>query len=239
MIEQVQSLLQLKMKYFYRFWSYVDIGIIVCSWTSVGIYIWRYNESKRLGNLFEETNGYVYINLQMAVYINNLLINLLSFCCFFGWIKFARLCRFNQRSFLFIETLRHAGKELISFSSMFSIVFISFMCLFYLLFNSQILSCSSLVWTAEMLFEMTSMKFDVHDLINASSFLGPFCFSLFIFLVVFVCLSMFVAIINGSFRYVRDNMKHHENEDEEIFRFMYRKFRRWTGMLKFFFYSHY
>ncbi len=226
MIEQVQSLLQLKMKYFRQFWSYIDVGIIVCSWTSVGIYIWRYNESKRIGNLFKETNGYVYVNLQMAVYINNLLINLLSFCCFFGWIKFVRLCRFHRRILLFIRTLEHAGKELISFSLMFSIVFISFLCLFYFLFISKLSTCSSLFSTAVMLFEMILMQFDAYNLIDASSFLGPFCFGLFIFLVVFICLSMFIAIINESFRYVRDNMKH---QDEQIFIFMFRKFRRWIG----------
>ena len=87
-----------------------------------------------------------------------------------------------------------------------------------------------------MLFEMILMKFDAHELIDASPFLGPFCFSLFIFLVVFICLSMFISIINESFRFVRDNIKHHQNEDEQIFRFMFRKFRRWIGMLMFFFY---
>ncbi len=70
------------------------------------------------------------------------------------------------------------------------------------------------------------MQFDAYNLIDASSFLGPFCFGLFIFLVVFIFLSMFIAIINESFRYVRDNMKH---QDEQIFIFMFRKFRRWIG----------
>jgi len=231
MIEQIQMLIKLKIKYFYRFWSYIDIGIIVCSWISIGIYVWKYEESKRIGNLFKETNGYVYINLQLAVYINNLLIYMTSFICFFGWIKLVRLCRFHRRLLLFIETLHHAGKELLSFSLMFSIIFISFICLFYLLFISKLSNCSSLFLTAGMLFEMTLMKFDAHDLINASSFLGPFSFSLFILLVVFVCLSMFITIINESFRYVRDNMKEHEDKDEQIFIYMFRKFRRWIGML--------
>jgi len=56
MIEQVQSMIQLKIKYFYQFWFYIDIGIIACLWTSVGIYVWRYFESKHIGDLFNETN---------------------------------------------------------------------------------------------------------------------------------------------------------------------------------------
>jgi len=78
-IEQVQSMIQLKIEYFYQFWSYIDIGRIVCLWTSDGIYLWRYFEVKRIGDLFEETNGYVYINLQWIIYVNDLFIYLLFF----------------------------------------------------------------------------------------------------------------------------------------------------------------
>jgi hypothetical protein len=77
-----------------------------------------------------------------------------------------------------------------------------------------------------MLVEMTLLKFNVHDLVNAGAFLGPFCFSLFIFLVVFVCLSMFISIINQSFRLVRDNDKSNE---QDIFTFMFDQFKCWIG----------
>ncbi len=231
MIEQVRSIFQLKMKYFYQFWSYVDIGIIVCSWTSVGIYVWKYFESNRIGNLFKETNGYVYINLQMSAYINDLLIVLIGFCCFFGTIKFIRLCRFNQRLLLFIKTIQHARKDLLSFTLMFSIIFLSFLCLFYLLFISKLLTCSTLLETTEMLLQMATIRYDIHPLIDASSFLGPFSFALFIFSVVFICLRMFITIINDSFRFVRDHVKQNQNEDEQIFTFMFQKFQRWIGRI--------
>jgi Polycystin cation channel len=227
MFIEIQLLFHLKWKYFHRFWSFIELGIIICSWTSVAIYIWRYRECKRIGKLFQQTNGYVYINLQLASYINNILTFLYGFCCFFGTIKFLYLCRFNQRLDLFIQTLQYAGKELISFGFMFSIVFMSFVSLFYLLFNSNIWSCSTLLQTSQMLFEMILMKFDASDLIDAAPFLGPFSFSLFILLVVFVCMSMFISIINNSFRRARENLN---DNDQEIFSFMMKKFQRWTGI---------
>ena len=226
MLIEIRSLFQLKFKYFFQFWSLVDLSIIICSWTSIGIYIWRYRESKRIGKLFEETNGFVYVNLQLATYVNNILTYLFGLCCFFGTIKFIRLCRFNQRLCLFIQTLKYAAKELISFSMMFTIVFISFLSLFYLLFVSKISTCSTLLHTAQMLFEMTLLKFDAGDFTGASAFLGPFCFSLFVLIVVFVCMSMFLSIINDSFRRARDN---NEKDNEEIFSFMFNKFQRWIG----------
>lgn len=140
-------------------------------------------------------------------------------------IKFIEFFRFNRRISLFSQTLQYCGKDLVSFSFMFSIVFISYIFLFYLLFVSKIRSCSSLLGTAQMLFEVSLMKFDTSELIGADAFLGPFCFTLFILLVVFVCLSMFISIINDSFRHAKENAM----EEQVILSFMTKKFLRWLG----------
>ena len=227
MFIQIELFFKLKCNYFLEFWSILELGLIVCSWSGIGIYICGYREFKRIGELFETTNGYVYINLQLASYFNDILTFLFSFCCFFGTIKWIRLCRFNQRLLLFIQTLRYAGRDLISFGMMFSIIFVSFLCLFYLLFISKLSACSSLLGTAQMLFEMTLLKFVVTDLTGAAAFLGPFSFSLFILIVVFICMSMFLSIINDSFRRARNNRQ----DDQQIFSFMCNKFQHWTGMI--------
>ncbi|CAF4411537.1 unnamed protein product, partial [Adineta steineri] len=98
------------------------------------------------------------------------------------------------------------------------------------LFISELDSCSSLFKTARMLFEMTLMQFDAHQFNQASTFLGPFCFSIFIILVVFICMSMFIAIINDNFRRAKENVRHNNNQD--IISFMIKKFQYWTGMKK-------
>ncbi len=229
MLMEIQSFFRLKWNYFGQFWSLIEVGIIICSWSGVGVYIWRYKESQRISSLFEETNGYVYVNLQLSTYVNDLVTFLFGFCCFFGTIRFLRLCRFNHRLTLFTETLKSAAKELLSFAMMFSIVFLSFLCLFYLLFVAKISSCSSLLGTAQMLFETTLMNFDTSDFYNAAPFLGPLCFSLFVLLVVFVCISMFLSIIMDNFRRTRENAP---KNGDEIFSLMWRKFQRKIGKRK-------
>ncbi|CAF0948798.1 unnamed protein product [Adineta steineri] len=227
-IIEIRLLFELRLKYFLQVWSIIQLGIIGCSFGSIGVYFWRFQETNRISRLFEQTNGYIYINLQLAVYVNDILTFLLGYCCFFSMIKFVELFRFNQRASLFAETLKSCAKELISFSIMFAIIFISFLSLFYLLFVSKLSSCSSLLATAQMLFEMTLMKFDASEIIGADAFLGPFCFTLFILLVVFVCLSMFFSIIIDSFHHAKDNQK----EDQVMLSFMVKKFLRWTGLNK-------
>ncbi|CAF1124640.1 unnamed protein product [Adineta steineri] len=228
MIIEIRLLFELRLKYFHQFWSLIQLGIIGCSLGSIGVYFWRFQETNRISQLFEQTNGYIYINLQLAVYVNDILTFLLGYCCFFSTIKCLQLLRFNQRISLFSGTLKYCAKALISFSIMLAIVFIAFLCLFYLLFVSKLSSCSSLLTTAQMLFEMTLIKCDASEISGADAFLGPFCFTLFIFLVVFVCLSMFLSIINDSFRHAKQNQK----EDQIMLSFMLKKFLRWTGLKK-------
>jgi hypothetical protein len=63
--------------------SFHQHQLIVCLSTNLEIYIWRYQESNRIGDLFQRTNGYVYINFQLAVYVNDIFIYLSAFSCFF------------------------------------------------------------------------------------------------------------------------------------------------------------
>ncbi|CAF1616393.1 unnamed protein product [Adineta ricciae] len=229
MQREIRSLFTRRMAYFRDFWSYMEIGIIACSWAGLGVYIWRAREASRVGELFQQTNGYAYVNLQLAVYANDTLTFLLGFCCFFGTIKFLRLLRFNQRMSMLSSTLAYAFKDLLSFSAMFSILYLSYLALFYLLFNSKIWACSDPLKTAQMLFEMMLLKFDVSDLYSADIFLGPFCFTLFVFFVVFICMSMFISIIADAFRVVRNNFALQSNE-HEIVGFIINQMKKWTGL---------
>lgn len=77
---------------------------------------------------------------------------------FFGRIKFVRVCRSNERLTLVGQTFKRAGRE-----------FISFLYLFYLLFISQIRSCSNLFLRAQILFEITLTNLNTQQLVKSSS----------------------------------------------------------------------
>jgi hypothetical protein len=163
MVIEFRALMRLKFSYFRSFWSCIDLGIIGCSWGGFGIYFWRYREANCISSRFKEANGYVFINLQLATYLSDVLLCLLGYCCFFTTLKFLRLCRFHRRLSLSSDTIRHGSKELIMFSTMFAVVFMAFLILFYLLFLGTISSCASLLHTAHMLFETMLMKLDAHE----------------------------------------------------------------------------
>ena len=122
-VQQIQLFRRLKRGYFRRFWSYIDLGIIVCSWSAIVTYLIQYREATRIGALFQKTNGFFYVNLQRAAYINDLQNAFLAFSCFFSCLNVLRLGQYHRRLRLFTDTLRRASKELLSFAVMFSVVF--------------------------------------------------------------------------------------------------------------------
>ncbi len=73
---------------------------------------------------------------------------------------------------------------------------------------------------------MILMQFDAYQLSGADAFLGPFCLSLFIFIIVFVFMSVFLTIINQSFCFVRKDLNVKSKEDQHILSFMFYKSRR-------------
>jgi integral membrane sensor domain MASE1 len=56
-------------------------------------------------------------------------------------------------------------------------------------------------------------------------FLNHFVLVYLFFIVVFVCMNIFISIINESFRQARENI----HRDQKIYSFMPDRFLRWTG----------
>ena len=217
--KQIRLLFQLKSSYLKHFWSYIELSLIFNSFIGILVQICRLREYRRIENLFKQAGEYVYIDLHYANHLTDLYSYVFGMSCFFATIKLISICQYNRRLSLFIRTLERCFKDLISFVMMFSIVYLAFISLFYLLFNSKFWSCSNLFRTMQMLFEMILLKFDGKELATVEPILGPICFSLFILLVVFVCMNMFLSIINDNFRLAREN----RDNDQDIFSFMFNK----------------
>ena len=193
MLEEIQQIFYLKRRYFHQVWSYLQWSIIVCSWSAFGCYFWRQHKIQHITKYFHQTHGYAFVSLQFVTLINQTFDHFLILCCFFNLLNLLRFARYTRRLAIYGQTLRHALKDLLHYALMYSLVFIAFVSLFYLLFVSQSVS------TAEMLIKILLLKHDVENLSTADRSLGPFCLALFIILMIFVGLTMFLSIINASF----------------------------------------
>lgn len=227
MFMEIRLFFRIKSKYIYRFWSWIEFGLIICSWIGVVNYLQWYHEYVRITRLFKKTKGHVYIGLQMLNYLNDYLTFIYGFCCFFRTIKLVRRCRFTNHLRFFLQTVKFAIHQLFSFALMFVLILLSFTCLLYFLFQSKLDSASSFSQTLIMLLEITLMKFDAFQFSDGRTFLSSFCFSLFIYVVVFVRLSMFLSIINQSLRRARTTVP---DDQLEIYSFTLNRFLCWISL---------
>ena len=169
-----------------------------------------------VGNVFLQSNGYQFTNLEAIADADQMFTVLSALCCYFATLKLLRLSRLNARLTLFNRALANAAINLFGFTLMFSIVVFAFITLFYLLFSSKILSCATVLLTTKMLFEMFLLKFDTSDIQMADAFLGPFTFALFIFFLVFIGCTMFISLIIDGLRVALREEQSPTDNDEEL-----------------------
>ncbi len=66
-------------------------------------------------------------------------------------------------------------------------------------------------------FEIMLGKFQVQPLLEADSVFGPIIYSIYNVCIIFILLTMFVSIINDSFKIIREDSK---KQDYEMFEYM-------------------
>lgn len=67
-----------------------------------------------------------------------------------------------------------------------------------------------------MLFEILLLKLNGTEFIRGDSILGPICFTLFVFVTIFILLNIFISILTDNFRFVSKQTV----DEQQIFSFM-------------------
>jgi cytochrome b subunit of formate dehydrogenase len=114
---------------------------------------------------------------------------------------------------------------------MFVILWLAFVQLMHLLFQTKILGFSTFPRSMTTCFQMMLGKFQVDGLLQANMFFGPLMFAVYNIFIVFILLNMFVSIINDSFASVRKNAEK-QNDDLNMVQFVKEKFKALTYFCK-------
>ena len=97
---------------------------------------------------------------------------------------------------------------------MFTIIFFAFVQLGYLMFGAQVVDYSSMYKTLFALIRTILGDFNFVDLARANRVFGPIYFLSFVFLVFFVLLNMFLAILSDAFGEVKAEIAAKETKFE-------------------------
>ena len=215
-------------KYLTEFWHWIELAFIGLSWTSIILYFVRLGIDKVTRKKFRE-DQHQFVDFHYLATADQLYGYVYAFVVFMMSVKFLRLLRFNRRMSLLGSTLKCATKELCHFGIVFSLVFVGFSHLCYLLFSRELYKFHTFLTTAETLLSVMLGKFSYVSLERTNRILGPVMFFFYSVGVVFILINMFLSIIIENFRRVKRNNDLQSNE-HEIVDFMTQQFMHWLGV---------
>ncbi|CAH2002303.1 unnamed protein product [Acanthoscelides obtectus] len=202
LLQAIREMVHFKWNYMLKFWNYVDLTIISLS-IAAGVfsfmeYIHAPPTMKTIVN-----NPDVYGNVEYLASIYTSKRELVAVMLFLVIMKVFKYLNFNRTMGQLNSTLRQCAKDIVGFSLMFFIVFFAFSELGYLLFGSEVENFSSFGLAMFTLLRTILGDFNYDELERADRVLAPIYFLSYIFLVFFVLLNMFLAIINDTYNDVK------------------------------------
>jgi hypothetical protein len=134
-----------------------------------------------------------------AAYMSAYAYTLMGLNAVVTWLKILKYLNLFPHLSMLSITLRNAAYPVISFSVMFFIVFLSCGQAFLLAFGPSLRDFSTFGEAMMSLFRALLGDFDYPSLADADPVVGPILFSVYIFLVLFVLLNMFIAILTEAY----------------------------------------
>uniref|UniRef100_A0A5K3EGP3 GPS domain-containing protein n=2 Tax=Mesocestoides corti TaxID=53468 RepID=A0A5K3EGP3_MESCO len=232
LIKEGRNLWGERLAYFRTFRSWAQMFILFGSFGAICIYVFVTIEVKKMTLEFYRTNGNGYANFQMVANWNEVLAYLVALITFVAILMFMHIFRFNKNIGLLGAVLSYAYRDMKYFFAVFAIIFFSFVVAFFLLFYDTMDAYCTFISSMETSFQIVLGKFDVKKMYEREPILGPVIFAAFSLFIIFIMLSMFVAILTDSFEVVRKDPAL-QSHDYELVHFMLARFILWSGFDRF------
>lgn len=232
LVKEIRNLWRERLHYFQTFHAWAQMFMIFSSFGAIAIYAYITTEVNKLTLEFYRSHGNGYANFQMVANWNEVLSYFVALITFVAILMLMHILRFNKNIGLLGSVLSYANRDMKYFFVVFAIVFFSFVATFYLLFYDTMTAYSTMISSMETSFQIVLGKFDVKGMYEREPILGPTMFAAFSLFIIFIMLSMFVAILTDSFEEVRKDPTL-QSHDHEMVQFMLANFVIWSGLDKF------
>ena len=226
--KELNNMRKEKIKYWRKFWNYIEIIIFLFSVGTITTYFYRYVVTLQLLDKLKSNGARDFINLQYVSYLNDLFQYMFSGVTFFATIKVLKLLRFNRRIHLLADTIHNIRWDLYYFAILFAFVLFAYSLAFYLIFSPQLFDFADIVYTMETLIRALVRRFQFADLYQVQRIVGPLFYFAYTCSMSYIVLNFMVTIVIDSFRKVRLDSTTKANE-YEIIDFIVSRFRSVIG----------
>jgi len=218
--EGVKNYLKSAWNFLHAFVTIFSICTFSCVFARVGAVMWAMKQYKQDPEVFV---SFAYLG-QLDYFVQAFI----GFVVMATNLEFLRLLRFNKKIGLLTATIRQSMKPLASFGLIFIVIFLSYVSLAFLLFNSQLQDYSNFGISVVSLTRMFLGQFDVPAYRSVAPVLGPMLFFTYMIAIQMVLINMFIGIICETFEEVRMDIEKQSN-DHEIMSFMTNRFKKIAG----------
>ncbi|KAF5275826.1 hypothetical protein FQR65_LT04064 [Abscondita terminalis] len=197
----IKEIMHLGVVFFWRYWNWITLSMLLFGLLGVTYDITAYLMFQVDKNRIFLTDTYV--NLEHPTHLTftrDGLFGLFVFIVFVRWFKYLAISKtMGQLN----NTLNKCGFDILLFFVLFMLIFFAFSVSGYLFFGRTVLEFSGIGIAMFTLLRAVLGDFDYDKIYNANSLLAPIFFLSFIFLVFFILLNMFLAIINDAYEDVK------------------------------------
>ena len=203
-----------KYRYFLEPWNLIDLFQVCLSLLVVVLFLVK--SKLILNNILKlRENPFVTISFQEAVSWNNAENATLSLAVFITTIKLLRMIRYNSHISALSATISLSRATLLSYSVLLFVIILAFTLLGHLLYGADLYAFRSLQRTLSSVMLMSiGKRMQLDELQRVDRTLGPLFGFSFKFIMVFIFVNFFVAILNDSYEDVKSNPDQTKKESE-------------------------
>ena len=163
-----------------------------------------------------------YANFDRLAYWQWTFNTMVAVCVFFIWIKIFKYLNFNRTMTLMSDTLSRCAGDILGYTVMFFIVFFAYAQFGFLVFGPTTFGFHTFQDSIYSLFRIILGDFDFYGLIRANRVVGPIFFVTYVFVVFFILINVFLAIINDSYIDAKADIDNNPDEmHSEISNYLY------------------
>ncbi|MCL4130642.1 UNVERIFIED_CONTAM: hypothetical protein GTU68_050043, partial [Idotea baltica] len=210
-LKELWEIKKLKLSYFDSYWNIAELILLIVSYTTIGMYFYRYAVTLEALNVFNETFGNGYVRMDSAAVIDQYYLYGMAIIIFFSTLKLIKLLQFNKRMGVLASTIGLCWEELKIFLIAFAIIFFAFSCLFFFMFTANLEEFNLMLSSIQTSFSMMMGKFDFKAMNEVNS-LSPILFFVFSVTNNMILINIMLTIIIQAFHDVTQNLEKKENK---------------------------
>jgi len=205
-VEEIIEMKTLRWDYFSHAWNWIDMTLIMLVFGTLVFNLYRtFNVSTKLKIILD---GYDtdYANFEELSSQQQTYNDIIAVTLFIAWLKVFKYISFNQTLNELQNTLSTCASDMAAFSAMFFLVFLAYAQWGYLLFGYMVHDFRTYFDSVFALFRVILGDFDFVAITGANRTMGPVFFISYVFVIFFIMLNMFLAILFDTYAEVKEEM---------------------------------